>query len=165
MVVRGEGDVDEDTVDQEFELWTKGLLEKLEGARLRPPTAELVEANGADEAEKLNGNESTTLEESDSDDDSETFEDAKDGNFSDGMVDLEDMGGQRKLSETLEGGQKRGVVRRQPLKKEAQVAPLVKEAKNGPKEMVTPVLRASLEKQVLTVLNLAIFLLSIIFVV
>lgn len=147
MVVRGEGDVDEDTVDQEFELWTKGLLEKLEGARLRPPTAELVEANGADEAEKMNGYQSATLEESDSDDEGETFQDADDGNFSDGMVDLEDMGGQRKLSEPIEGGQKRGVVRRQPLKKQVQAAPLVKMSKDGPKEMVTPVLRASLEKQ------------------
>lgn len=157
MVVRGEGDVDEGTVDQEFELWTKALLEKLEGARLRPPTAELVEANGAT---KVNGYESATLEESDDDDDSETFEDAEDDNFSDGVVDLEDMGGQRKLSEPLEGGKKRGVVRRQPLKKQAQAAPLVKEVKDGPKEMVTPVLRASLEKQVL---NLAIILLIIIF--
>lgn len=160
MVVRGEGDVDEDTVDQEFELWTKGLLEKLEGARLRPPTAELVEANGADEAEKMNGYESATLEESESGGESETFEDADDGNFSDSMVDLEDMGGPRKLSEPIEGGQKRGVVRRQPLKKQAQAAPLVKVSKDGPKEMVTPVLRASLEKQVL---NLFIVSLTIIF--
>ena len=156
MVLRGEGDVDEGTVDQEFDAWTKGLLEKLEGACLQPPassTAKLSEANEADENGKLNAYESTILEareETDSDDDGETFEDANDGNFSDGVVDVEDMGGNRKLSEPL-AEQKRGVVRRQPLKKQVQAAPLVKEAKDGPKEMVTPTLRASLEKQVLVV--------------
>lgn len=151
IVLRGEGDVDEGTVDREFDVWTKGLLEKLEGARLRPhadeSTAELV-----DEDAKVNGYESATLEDGEdsySDDDSETFEDANDDNFSDGVVDVEDMGGQRKLSEPLEGGQKRGVVRRQPLQKQVVAAPLVKEVKDGPKEMVTPLLRASLEKQVL----------------
>jgi hypothetical protein len=140
-VLRGEGDVDEATVDKEFDAWTKGLLEKLDGARLQPPPDE------ADENGKENGYESATAgEESDSDDESETFEDANDGNFSDGVVDLEDMGGNRNVSEPLEAGHKRGVVRRQPLKKQVPAAPLVKD---GPKEMVTPVLRASLEKQVL----------------
>ncbi|KAG0623009.1 hypothetical protein M758_3G141600 [Ceratodon purpureus] len=150
MVLRGEGDVDEGTVEQEFDVWTKGLLEKLEGARLQSSAAELPEENEVDENTKLNGYESATLEveeESDSDNDSETFEDANDGNFSDGVVDLEDMGGNRNSAEPLEAGQKRGVVRRQPLKKQVQGAPLVKEVKDGPKEMVTPVLRASLEKQ------------------
>lgn len=161
MVLRGEGDVDEATVEQEFDVWTKGLLEKLESARLRPPSAALPEVNEADQNGKLNGYESATLggeEETDSDDDSEVFEDANDGNFSDSVVDLEDMGGDRSVSESLEAGQKRGVVRRQPLKKQVQAASLVKEVKDGPKEMVTPVLRASLEKQVLTVVCLAFLL-------
>jgi sulfite reductase alpha subunit-like flavoprotein len=51
MVLRGEGDVDEATVDKEFDVWTKGLLEKLEGARLRPSSIE------ADENGKENGGE------------------------------------------------------------------------------------------------------------
>lgn len=54
---------------------------------------ELVEVNGVDEIVKLNGYESVIFEESDSDDDSEIFEDVNDGNFLDGVVDFEDMGG------------------------------------------------------------------------
>lgn len=136
-----DGDVDEGTIEKQFEQWSLSLLEKL-----RPETEEA-------QPEVTNGGyeSAASYESDDDDDDSETYEDANDEN----LVDVEDMGGQRnKLSEQpIKGGNKRGFVRRQPLPKQAQ-APVA--VKDGPKEMVTPVLRASLEKQVLAPLNLTI---------
>lgn len=147
IVMRGEGDTDEDTVSQQFNAWTQELLQKLGGTPSQQSEADEVQKVDL-EAEFSDAEES----DSDSDADSEVFEDAMDKEIpTDNLVDLEDVVGLRNLAEPAEPGRKRGVVRKQPLQKGVQSVSSITgvTVPEGPKEMVTPILRANLEKQVI----------------
>lgn len=162
IMLRGEGNVDEGMVDQHFDAWSKELLQTLKSTsnhlHFQESAAEILDELQANRVSDLEPEAAITPEdgeESVSDDDSDVFEDATDNkeNLADSLVDLEDVAGLRNMSQPSEPGNKRGVVRKQPSRKVLPSVPLTNGTSNGTdglKEMVTPALRANLEKQVCT---------------
>lgn len=125
-----EGDVDEGELDEAFDAWGERVVRVLKGS---------LEGNGVDEG-KVNGIGSEYDEMDMSDDDDDDDDDEVEENGSESLVvDLEDIAGKG------------------PSRKDAGVIKSNGRV-NGEKEMVTPVIRASLTKQVL--ISSAIFLVT-----
>ena len=175
IMLRGEGNVDEGTVDQHFDAWSNELLQTLKSTsnhlHFQESTAEILDelqANRVSDLEPEAAIAREDVEESVSDDDSDVFEDATDNkeNLADSLVDLEDVAGLNNRSQPSEPGNKRGVVRKQPSRKVLPSVPLTNgtaDGTDGPKEMVTPALRANLEKQVCTSVHLSLVCLKVFF--
>ncbi|XP_024972522.1 S-adenosyl-L-methionine-dependent tRNA 4-demethylwyosine synthase [Cynara cardunculus var. scolymus] len=116
-----EGDVDEGELDKAFGIWSKEVIRVLKVGELSGNGSDLIGENGNE-----NGYEMINGSDYDEDDDYED-EDEENGAESD-IVDLEDIAGKA------------------PSKKDVGVI-TSNGKKNGVKEMVTPVIRASLTKQ------------------
>ena len=136
---REEGDEDEGLVDEKFKEWTEKLIRKLKSLNGSPLQMVLEEEGNIDDAF-----------DSDDDDDYDEDEDEDDKeNMEEELVDVEDIGGKFDVSGKndkvlLENG-KQKIYRR---KNQSKVVPSVENGNQGPKEMVTPTIRANLEKQV-----------------
>ncbi|KAL4180588.1 hypothetical protein AMTRI_Chr13g92820 [Amborella trichopoda] len=153
------GDVDTGDLDQSFNHWCIQIIDRLSGLgdRLSSSNLRSIEvassSKGEDEEEKA----SDGIEE-DSDDDKENnasdgFEedsdDDKENNDGESVVDLEDIAGKGPSREPPQNG-KVGRRRKSFGKTQADVKPLssMNRVENGERrEMVTPVIRANLEKQ------------------
>ncbi|EYU45151.1 hypothetical protein ABFS82_03G058300 [Erythranthe guttata] len=119
LVELGEGDVDEGDLDEIFDQWSKKVVGVLNG--------NLGENEGpSDNCEVASESEGEEGEYSEEDDEDEEVEE-------NGVVDLEDIAGKGP-------SRKSGAVVKANGKVNGQVS-------NGVKEMVTPVIRANLEKQ------------------
>ncbi|KAI3684842.1 hypothetical protein L6452_34069 [Arctium lappa] len=116
-----EGDVDEGELDKAFGVWSKEVIRVLKVGELSGDGSDLIVENG-----DANGYELIDGSDYEEDDDYED-EDEENGGDSD-IVDLEDIAGKA------------------PSKKDVGVI-TSNGKKNGVKEMVTPVIRASLTKQ------------------
>lgn len=114
------GDVDKGDLDGEFEKWSKKVTEKLKGGGACLTTEEVT--NG--EVDAVGDSDEDSVDGFESDDDG--------GDAEAEVVDLEDIAGKG------------------PSRKSGSVAETNGRKAKGEKEMVTPVIRASLEKQVLT---------------
>ncbi|KAK6939460.1 Flavodoxin/nitric oxide synthase [Dillenia turbinata] len=117
----GEGDVDGGDLDDVFDGWSMKLIKVLRG--------ELGKCNGVNGFGDENGRMIDGYDEEDYDDDDDD-EEEENGTNSD-IVDLEDIGGKGPSRKSVNG----------------VVANNGEREKNGEKEMVTPIIRANLEKQ------------------
>lgn len=114
-----EGDVDEGELDKAFGIWSKEVIKVLKAGELRGNGNDLIEENGY---EMIDG--------SDYEDDDDDYEDEDEENgMESDIVDLEDIAGKAPSKKDMGAITSNG-------------------KKNGQKEMVTPVIRASLKKQV-----------------
>ncbi|KAG6555532.1 hypothetical protein Mapa_002767 [Marchantia paleacea] len=144
ILASGEGDEDVGNVEEQFEIWSQSLVDHIRGTGAGSVIAPSIE-------NVLVSKENETLMEQmveiyDTDTDEEDKENA------DTLVDLEDMAGALGSTVNTKDPKKKGFVRKG--KKNAQGGQAKKVEKyfqtsNGDdrKEMVTPVLRANLEKQ------------------
>ncbi|XP_023728568.1 S-adenosyl-L-methionine-dependent tRNA 4-demethylwyosine synthase [Lactuca sativa] len=113
-----EGDVDEGELDKAFGIWSKEVIKVLKAGELRGNGNDLIEENGY---EMIDG--------SDYEDDDDDYEDEDEENgMESDIVDLEDIAGKAPSKKDMGAITSNG-------------------KKNGQKEMVTPVIRASLKKQ------------------
>ncbi|CAN0922038.1 S-adenosyl-L-methionine-dependent tRNA 4-demethylwyosine synthase [Linum grandiflorum] len=117
IVPLGEGDVDGGDLDGIFKEWSMEMVNILKGSGVENGHA----SNGIGGEESFNGGSSDDEYYSDEEDEANDMESA--------VVDLEDIAGKG------------------PTRKSASVRQTNGKVSNGPKEMVTPVIRASLEKQ------------------
>ncbi|KAL2652689.1 hypothetical protein R1flu_020817 [Riccia fluitans] len=145
IISRGEGDDDTGNVEEQFEVWSQNLLDHLQG---RTETLASVstekELQAGDTDALIQGTEEETLY---------TDSEEEEGNESqNSLVDLEDMAGAIGLSGKMNDPKKKGFVRKGKKSARGGSAKTDEkyfQASNGDdkKAMVTPVLRASLEKQ------------------
>lgn len=150
VVKLGEGDQDEGNVDEAFASWAQDLLYELENGG----TADLKDSiNSSATADSFQSAEDDSYVSSDEDD----VDDPQ--SVSSTLLDLEDLAGKLPKSAVgSEGTNGRGLVRKNLGKKgsapvyevslKSTVSSLSKASAEVPKEMVTPLIRASLEKQV-----------------
>lgn len=121
LVDLGEGDVDEGNLDEVFERWSERIVGILKG--------------NLGENKALNGNYGVGNESEGEVEFSEEEDEEEDGEGDNGIVDLEDIVGKAPSRKSIVGPKTNGKVENG-------------EVLNGGKEMVTPVIRASLVKQV-----------------
>jgi hypothetical protein len=139
LIDRGEGDEDEGVVDEKFKEWTEKLVKKLHSFNESPLQASREEEGNFED--ELDG------------DDEDDFDEDEDGdgkeNMEEELVDVEDIAGKINMSDgkgivlLVNGKQK--LYRR---KDQSKVVPNLENGNQEPKEMVTPTIRANLEKQV-----------------
>ncbi|XP_022869688.1 S-adenosyl-L-methionine-dependent tRNA 4-demethylwyosine synthase [Olea europaea var. sylvestris] len=120
LVDLGEGDVDEGNLDEVFERWSERIVGILKG--------------NLGENKALNGNYGVGNESEGEVEFSEEEDEEEDGEGDNGIVDLEDIVGKAPSRKSIVGPKTNGKVENG-------------EVLNGGKEMVTPVIRASLVKQ------------------
>ncbi|KAJ7543634.1 hypothetical protein O6H91_09G046000 [Diphasiastrum complanatum] len=153
ILASGEADVDEDTIEESFEFWSNDFLSKVLGQsplsimqQLPIQNLNLKDTLNGVSKERVLGHLG---------DDSEDG-DEKEEDLEETVVDLEDVAGPLKLIEAKEAS-KKGIVRKWMPK---MVIKSDSQSKGGPvlnsnssqnvgkaKEMVTPIIRANLEKQ------------------
>lgn len=118
----GEGDVDAGDLDEVFDVWSRKLISVLKGGP--------VENGGLDGSEVVEETDADTIDGSEEDYDDEDDDDAGGENGAAmSIIDLEDIAGKAPSRKT-------------------NTMPTSNGAMNGKKEMVTPIIRANLEKQV-----------------
>lgn len=136
-----EGDVDGGDLDGVFDLWSGKLLAALEGKEGNSPSSVLENGGVSEsESESFGGSED---DESDADEES-------------GVVDLEDIAGKGPSRNSANKG----------LNSKSAVKPLasMNGEEKGVKEMVTPIIRTNLEKQVsLSVVHLGYLFAGMVF--
>ncbi|CAM6087945.1 unnamed protein product [Calypogeia fissa] len=145
VIATGEGDQDEDNVELQFSAWVNDLKNCLLGPTRRPEMA--LESKLKTELPQVT--DSLVIEELSSD--SDEFDAADDKENIESLIDLEDAAGKPNTVEVTPVLRKKGVVRKKGFQQRAAKQPssLPNSDKNSTaKEMVTPTLRASLEKQV-----------------
>ena len=129
-------------MDEKFKEWTEKLIRKLKSLNGSPLQVVHEEGNIDDAID------SDDEDEDEDDYDKDEDEDDKE-NMEEELVDVEDIGGKfdvsgKKDNVLLENG-KQKIYRR---KNQSKVVPSLDNGNQGPKEMVTPTIRANLEKQV-----------------
>ncbi|KAL3695249.1 hypothetical protein R1sor_009325 [Riccia sorocarpa] len=149
MIARGEGDVDKGNVYESFEVWSEDLLDHLQGRRAGAKASITI-------PEELEEKNADALIQGEEEEEEETYYsesgEEEDKKSQDALVDLEDMAGALVSTEKMRDPKKKGFVRKGKKNSSGVVAKKDEkyfQVSNGDdrKEMVTPILRASLEKQ------------------